>query len=393
MDKKGRSLISIQTISNLTVRWGSDSVDELVGCEKCRGLISELEYHITHDYLTGLYNRSFFDERLKEIDHSAYAPVTIITADVNGLRLANNAFGPECGDNLLKRFSNILRDVDDIEMAARLGGDDFVILMQYTESEQAEQFIDMVRTMCEAVRVNDLPLSVSFGHARRKPPGENIRETLKRAKNRMNRHKLSEVCSARGRIIHTIVQTLHDKNQREEQHSQRVSILSQALGEAMGLSELKQKELMTLGLLHDIGKIAIDEKILNKAGRLDADEYEEIRRHTEIGYRILSSVKEMAELADYVLAHHEHWDGRGYPRGLIGQEIPHMARIIGVVDAYDAMTSDRSYRNAMSDEEAIVELMKHSGTQFDPDIVRVFTESSDVRFRDTIAGFDVNGVS
>ena len=127
-------------------------------------------------------------------------------------------------------------------------------------------------------------------------------------------------------------------------------------------------------MLHDIGKIALDENLLNKPGKLTEDEWKEIKRHPEIGYRILSTVNDMADMASYVLYHHDRWDGQGYPKGLKGDEIPFMSRIITIADAYDAMTSDRSYRSALPKEVVIAELQKNSGIQFDPELIRVFIE-------------------
>lgn len=133
-------------------------------------------------------------------------------------------------------------------------------------------------------------------------------------------------------------------------------------------------KLKSVGLLHDIGKIAIEENILNKPGKLTNDEWKEFKRHPEIGYRILSTVNDMAEMSEYVLAHHERWDGRGYPKGLKGEGISLQSRIINIVDSYDAMTSERSYRSALPEEIAIEELRKNAGLQFDPQLVRVFIE-------------------
>ncbi len=164
------------------------------------------------------------------------------------------------------------------------------------------------------------------------------------------------------------------KNKREEEHSHRVSMLCQDMGHALGLTEGDTEELKTIGLLHDIGKIAIEENILNKREELTEDEWQEIKRHPEIGYRILNTVNDMLEIAEYVLYHHERWDGKGYPKGLKGEEIPLQSRIITIADAYDAMTSQRSYRNALQEETAIEELKINSGTQFDPELVRIFIE-------------------
>lgn len=140
----------------------------------------------------------------------------------------------------------------------------------------------------------------------------------------------------------------------------------------MGFDKSAVDHICIAGLIHDIGKIGIDEKILNKPGSLSVDERKDIERHPEIGWRLLSSTNEFSELARFVLSHHEKWDGSGYPHGIKGKEIPLESRIISVADAYDAMTSERSYRKGMCKEQAIKELMKCSGTQFDSEIVDVF---------------------
>ncbi len=342
-----------------------------------------LEFIGNHDYLTGLFNRRYFEEKMSRIDKEYTGIGSIVIADVNGLKLTNDAFGEATGDAMLKAFSDILTDeCGKDQLLARMGGDDFAIFLPEINAQQTEQIIRRIKSRCQGVRIGDIPLSVSFGYAERVLQGGSFSETLKTAEMFMNRHKLSEGSSARGKTICTIVKTLNEKNRREEQHSQRVSVLSRALGEAMGLDERQQRDLKTMGLLHDVGKIAIDENILNKTGSLTAEEYAEMKRHPEIGYRILSSVNDLAELAEYVLAHHERWDGTGYPKGLKGEEIPYLSRIITVVDAYDAMTRERAYRRAMPDDYAVQELKTHAGTQFDPAIVKVFLERPDVRFFD-----------
>ena len=190
----------------------------------------------------------------------------------------------------------------------------------------------------------------------------------------MYKKKLFESPSMRGETITAIINTLHEKNKREEQHSHRVSELCRSMGEAIGLPEHEVKELTSVGLLHDIGEIAIDENVLNKLGKLTDDEWKEIKRHPEIGYRILKAVNDMSDMANYVLYHHERWDGKGYPKNLKGEEIPFVSRIITITDAYDAMTSERSYRSALPDEVVIKELRTNAGIQFDPELVGIFIE-------------------
>lgn len=181
----------------------------------------------------------------------------------------------------------------------------------------------------------------------------------------------SEGLSRKG--LKKVLHTLNEERPRERMHSKRVSILCQYIGDSLNLSDFEVNKLKLVGLLHDIGKIRIEGRILNKPGMLTDNEYEEIKKHSEIGYRILSYLG-MRDLADIVLSHHERWDGTGYPRGLKGESIPVSARIIALADGYDAMTSRRPYKIAMSEDEAITEIRNNFGLQFDPEIARVFIE-------------------
>jgi PAS domain S-box/diguanylate cyclase (GGDEF) domain/uncharacterized domain HDIG len=336
---------------------------------------NQIEYLSYHDQLTGLYNRRFFEEEVKRLDVERNFPITIVMADVNGLKLVNDSFGHSIGDELLKKVAEIMEKgcrADDI--VARLGGDEFVIVLPKTDICEAEQITNRIKALSLNAKVGSIEISVSFGYEVKMNGKIKIQDILKKAEDRMYKKKIFESPSMRGKTIQTIISTLHEKNKREEQHSKRVSELCKSMAEALGLHEVEIEELKTAGLLHDIGKIAIDENILNKPGKLTNDEWEEIMRHPEIGYRILNTVQHMSEIANYVLAHHERWDGTGYPKSLKGEEIPLQSRIIAVADAFDAMTSERSYRNALSEENAILELEKNARAQFDPQLVRIFIE-------------------
>lgn len=336
----------------------------------------EILYMNYHDQLTGVYNRRFFEEELKRLDTERNLPITVIMADVNGLKLINDAFGHSDGDKLLIKTADLIkRECRADEIIARLGGDEFVILLPRTDPEAAEKIIKRIKAASSSIQVQSMELSISFGCETKNSASQDIIEVLKNAEDNMYRDKLFESPSVRGKTIQAIIKSLHEKNKREEQHSQRVSYLCEAIGIAMGQSESDVNELRTVGLLHDIGKIAIDEKILNKPGQLTAEEWNEIKRHPEIGYRILSSVNDMAELAELVLAHHERWDGNGYPKGLKGERIPLQSRIIMVADAYDAMTSERTYRMPLAEDKVIEQLRENAGKQFDPEVVSVFIEN------------------
>ena len=336
---------------------------------------NRIEYLSYRDQLTGLYNRRFYEEELKRLNTDRNLPISIIVGDVNGLKLVNDAFGHEKGDEfLLKAASAIQRACRTEDIAARWGGDEFVILLPKTKTEDAGEIVKRIKELYSKEHVNAVRVSIAFGWETKRKSDEDILQVLKNAEDYMYKHKIIENEGQRNNRINAIIHTLHEKIPREEKHSQRVSEICQQIGKAIGFSEIEVRKLRIVGLFHDIGKIAIDEGILNRPGKLTEQELDEIKRHPDIGYRILSSSHEMVEIADYILAHHERWDGTGYPKGLKGEAIPMVARIIALADCYDAMTSERSYRNALSEEEALAEIRNNAGTQFDPEIVKIFLE-------------------
>lgn len=329
-----------------------------------------------HDVLTGLYNRRFYEVELNRLDTERNLPISIIIGDVNGLKLVNDAFGHDKGDELLQKAATVIRNAcRSNDIVARWGGDEFVILLPKTSKEEAEKIVNRVKELCSNELVNSIHVSISYGWATKAKPEDDILKVLKSAEDAMYKNKIIENEGMRGNTINTIINTLHEKNPREEKHSKRVSQLCQDIGRALGLSKIEVSRLKIVGLLHDIGKIAIEEGILNKPGKLSENEWEQIKKHPDIGYRILSTSYEMLELAECILAHHERWDGTGYPRGLKGEAIPRLSRIIALADAYDAMVSERPYRNAYSEEQALIEIQRNSGTQFDPEITSIFTKS------------------
>ena len=291
--------------------------------------------------------------------------------DVNGLKLINDSFGHSIGDKLLKKVAEVISAgcrIDDI--VARLGGDEFVILLPKTDTHEAEQIVKRIQAIALKEKVGSVDISVSFGYETKKTDKEKIQDVLKKADDHMYEKKLLESQSMRWKTINAIIATLNGKDKREEEHSHKVSMLCKNMGIALDLSKDEINDLKTVGLLSDIGKIAIDENIFNNLGKLTDKEWEEVKRHPEIGYRILSTVSSMSQMAEYVLAHHEKWDGTGYPKGLKGEEIPLQSRILTISDSYDAMINERSYRNALTEKTAIEELKINAGFQFDPKLVR-----------------------
>lgn len=334
-----------------------------------------IEYLSYRDYLTGLYNRRFYEEKLIEYELTEDFPISLIVIDVNGLKLTNDAFGHEAGDRLLIKVSDCIKKSCIKEnIMARIGGDEFVILMSNASPDDAAHTISLIETEVAKENIDNVPISISSGWASVQRKGESMESLFKHAEDMMYRNKSAERNSLRHQSIQIIRQTLFEKSPREELHSKRVSELCMLIGAKMQMNASQIKNLQIAGLLHDIGKIGISNDILDKKGPLNEEEWKEIKKHPEISYNILSAVNDYGPLAEIILSHHERWDGAGYPNGLRGAEIPLKSRIIALADAYDAMISDRPYRKGMQEEEALEIIASEAGKQFDPDIVNIFLE-------------------
>lgn len=337
--------------------------------------LKEIEYLSYHDYLTGLHNRRYYEKNIKELDTAANLPLALIMADVNGLKLTNDAFGHAAGDDLLRRIAQILHKARrPSDILARIGGDEFVLVLPKTDNAGAEKILAQINKQTEKESLDNLVVSLSTGHAVKTDTSTSLDKLFTQAENAMYRHKLTESSSMRSRTIDMIMTSLFEKSEREMYHSERVGELCEAIAQQMGFSSTQVNQVMLAGLMHDIGKIGVSEEVLNKPGKLSDEERKIVERHCETGYRILSSASEFSSIARYILEHHERPDGLGYPRGLSGEKISLPAKIIAVADAYDAMRSDRSYRKAMKQEDAVKELKKYAGSQFDSEIVRILVE-------------------
>lgn len=338
---------------------------------------NEIVYLNHHDVLTGLYNRAYIQQALEFLDQENNLPISVIEGDINGLKLINDSFGHDEGDRLIVAIAQILKNsTRDSDVVGRVGGDEFSIILPNTDSLGASRIIQSIRLNCEAHSKafdNDIHFtSISLGQATKIESGIPLSDYINVAEKYMYQQKMLDYKSVHSSLLISIKNTMYEKSHETEQHAERLAQQSVQLGQLMDMSEDALVALQLFATVHDIGKISIDKNILTKKEPLTDDEWLEIRKHPETGYRIANSSPGLIHIAEFILCHHEWWDGTGYPRGLSGDQIPLSSRILSVVDAYDAMTHDRSYRKARSPEEAMEELKMFSGTQFDPELVELF---------------------
>ena len=329
------------------------------------------EYLATHDALTGAYNHRHLEERIAQLEDEHRYPEPVICVDVDNLKLVNDAFGYHAGDELLRQtYHAISSTFTSAEEIYRVSSSLFVILVPFLSGHDPEWLIRKLHRAIESIRIDRIEPSASIGYAQHHTH-ERIHDQIEAAEKHMRREKLLTKDKTVNNMIDVIMKSLYAKNPRESDHSQRVSNIAVNLGKRMDLDKHSLEKIRIAGLMHDIGKIGIPETILDKTGPLSDSERIEMQEHAVIGYRILNATSEFAEISDIILSHHERWDGTGYPRGLSAVEIPLVARLISVADAFDAMTSDRPYRKALSTTQALEELRIRAGTQFDPDAVSV----------------------
>lgn len=330
-----------------------------------------LRYLSEVDSLTNLYNRYSFEEKLKELDKEEYLPLGIIMGDVNGLKIINDTFGHLEGDKLIVNTADILREICG-EYIFRWGGDEFIVLLPNFDESKCKDIIQNIQKRCKEIKHDYIQINVALGEVVKKSKDEDIYECIKNVEQKVYSQKLVESKSIKDSIINSLKDNLENKSYETSEHANRVANYAIEIGKRLNFKESEMDELIVSAQLHDIGKIAIDEYILRKPSKLTNEEYEIIKTHCEKGYRIINASSGLEKVARCVLSHHERWDGNGYPFGLTGEEIPLISRIISVADSYDVMTSNRSYRKALKHEEAMEELERCAGSQFDPNIVREF---------------------
>ncbi len=337
--------------------------------------LESMKYLSNYDKLTGVFNGRHFNDILEHYISPEKLPISVVIMDVNGFKAINDENEHCQGDKLLIELTNTLNNISvPNKIVARIAGDEFAIVLPNTTKEDAENIFEEINSDCLSKKVFKIPFSISFGIDIALTETDSLSNISKSAEELLYKQKIYTSSGKKDNTIELINSTLLAKNKREQLHSNRVSELCAEMAKALGWSKLDQNKIKTAGLLHDIGKIGISDALLNKPGKLTEEEYKELCTHPEIGYRILQSSTNMKELSEYAYSHHEKWDGTGYPRQLKGTEIVIEARIIAIVDTYDAMTSARSYRDGLPKEVAIAELIRCKNTQFDPELVDIFIE-------------------
>ena len=375
MRKDGTSFWSNVSVSRIRFNQEDIYMSTVIDISERKKAEEMMHYLNYHDQTTGLNNRHYYEMNVNKYDTEENYPLTLIKIDINGMKLFNDAFGYEMGDTLVKRVVSLIKPiVYNADMFCRFGGSDFIILYTKVQKPYIDIIMAQINHMMTNETIQNIKVSVSSAYAMKNSIDEDLNSVLKKAEMRLSREKLIDTSSMLSRTIEIIMNSLYEKNSREMEHSKRVSYWCEKIAQRMNLDSHIVSKLRIAGLMHDIGKIGIPDSILDKPDRLTEEEFNLIRKHSEVGYRILSAANEFSEIADYILAHHERWDGMGYPKGLKGNDIPIYARIISVADSFDAMTSDRAYRKAMSINQAKQEITKFSNIQFDPSVVKIFLE-------------------
>jgi diguanylate cyclase (GGDEF)-like protein len=337
------------------------------------------------DALTGLGNRRSLTRDLERAVSlaSTQRPVCLALYDLDGFKAYNDTFGHPAGDSLLARLATSLRGVMETKGSAyRMGGDEFCVL---THPEQGE--VDAVLAAAAVAlseRGDGFTITCSYGTVTLPAEAEDAEHALNLADERMYVQKNGGRPSAGRQSSDVLLRALSERHPSLRDHVHGVAELAVAIGERVGLPPEELEDLRQAAELHDMGKVAIPDAILDKPGPLDDAEWEFMRRHTIIGERILSAAPALERVARIVRSTHERMDGKGYPDQLTGEEIPLAARIVLVCDAFEAMTADRTYRKAMSAEVAVEELERCAGAQFDPRVVRAFRELADLRDGSTV---------
>lgn len=336
-----------------------------------------LNYLSFHDPVTGLFNRTYYERELQRLDFSDEYPVSVISLDADGLKIINDTLGHSMGDELLKNLADILtQSLRDTDILARVGGDEFIIFLPKTDTEAAQRIVDRIRKNIKHYNEDNLilPLSISLGLETAEIQGEKLEDVLKKADENMYNNKFFHKKNSQSQIISSFMASLEKRDYVSLGYADRLFKLFAKVSQSSKLPSGTLKALALLAQVHDLGNVTIPDSILSKPVPLNEAEWNVIRLHPERGSRIASISPNLVDITELIMKHHERWDGKGYPQGLKKEEIPIECRILAVVDSFDAMITERPYRKPLSKLEAVKELKKCAGTQFDPEIVNFFID-------------------
>jgi two-component system cell cycle response regulator len=339
-------------------------------------LLAQSRREATTDALTGLGNRRQLTADLAmQLDHLApERPLMLTLFDLDGFKEYNDTFGHLAGDQLLERLGARLRDlVAGRGTAYRMGGDEFCSLWTHSDADQSVTTVEALAALSEHGEA--FSIGCSYGSVLLPIETTEPTDALRIADRRMYIRKRSGRASAGQQSADVLQRTLSERDSGLGIHLRGVADLASATARRLGVPQEHMEAVRQTGLLHDVGKVAIPDEILSKPGPLDESEWAFMKRHTVIGERIISAAPALAVVARLVRSTHERYDGGGYPDGLVGHDIPLIARIVAVCDAYDAMVTKRAYRAARDSSEGIAELRHCSGTQFDPEAVEAFVSA------------------
>ncbi len=327
------------------------------------------------DMLTGLYSKNSFYSEIGKLLAGGVYPVTVVVCNANGIGIVNDVYGWRKGNELLRQAAGLLREnLPAGAVLARLADGDMAAALAEVEQEYAVSLFEHIKEQYREGNDTGINTDIEYGIAVIRDQTKSVEEAVREAAESMRTKKLMNQSSKKSSLLDSLAQTLTESDYETEEHVERTREMAIRLGKALSLSDGDLGKLALLAVLHDIGKIAIPHAILIKPGKLTDAEWEIMKTHTEKGYRIANASKELKPIGEYILHHHERWDGGGYPGGLAGEEIPLLSRIITVVDSHDVMVHDRPYHKAMSGKDAEAELRRCSGTQFDPNLVEVFLQ-------------------